>query len=52
MLKRISVSIITLVFSFLIIGGCSSSNNGGGGGGCPETNLSISVCDPSGGPFS
>jgi len=52
MLKRISVSIITLVFSFLIIGGCSSSNNGGGGGGCPETNLSISVCDPSAGPFS
>ena len=52
MLKRISVSIITLVFSLLIIGGCSSSNNGGGGGGCPETNLSISVCDPSAGPFS
>jgi len=52
MLKRISVSIITLVFSFLIIGGCSGNNNGGGGGGCPETNLSISVCDPSAGPFS
>ena len=51
MFKGISFSILTLVISFLIIGGCSSSNNGGGGG-CPETNLSISVCDPSAGPFS
>jgi hypothetical protein len=52
MLKRISVSVLAVVFSFLVIGGCSSNNNGGGGGGCPETNLSISVCDPSAGPFS
>lgn len=53
MFKRISVSIIVVVISFLIIGGCSSSNNGGGGGGsCPETNLSIIVCNPSAGPFS
>ncbi|GJM15570.1 MAG: hypothetical protein DHS20C13_08970 [Thermodesulfobacteriota bacterium] len=51
MLKRIGVSIITLAISFLIIGGCSSSNNGGGGS-CPDTNLSIAVCDPSAGPFS
>ncbi|MEX1000246.1 MAG: hypothetical protein WD000_09885 [Thermodesulfobacteriota bacterium] len=50
MLKRIGVSIISLAISFLVIGGCSNSNNGGGG--CPETNLSISVCDPSAGPFS
>jgi len=50
MLKRIGVSIISLAISFLVIGGCSSNNNGGGG--CPETNLSISVCDPSAGPFS
>ncbi len=50
MLKRIGVSIISLAISFLVIGGCSSSNKGGGG--CPETNLSISVCDPSAGPFS
>ena len=53
MFKRISVSILTLAISFLIIGGCSSSNNGSNGGGsCPETNLSIAVCDPSAGPFS
>lgn len=53
MYKKIGVSIITLAISFLIIGGCSSSNNGGSSGGsCPETNLSIAVCDPSAGPFS
>lgn len=50
MLKRIGVSIISLAISFLIIGGCSNSNNGGGS--CPDTNLSIAVCDPSAGPFS
>ncbi len=49
MLKGIGVSIISLAMSFLIIGGCSSS---GGGGSCPDTNLSIAVCDPSAGPFS
>jgi len=51
MFKRVSVSVLAVAISFLIIGGCSSSNNGGGGG-CPETNLSIAVCDPSAGPFS
>ena len=50
MLKKVSVSVLTLVFSFLIIGGCSSS--GGGGGSCPDTNTSIEVCDPDTGTFS
>jgi len=49
MLKKVSVSVLTLALSFLIIGGCSSS---GGGGSCPDTNIDISVCDPSAGPFS
>jgi hypothetical protein len=49
MLKKVSVSVVTLVLSFLIIGGCSS----GGGESCPETNTSIQPCDPeTGGPFS
>ena len=43
-----------LVVFFLL--GCGDSGGGGGGGGeedvCPETNLDIAVCDPSGGPFS
>ncbi len=52
MLKKVSVSVVTLVLSFLIIGGCSSSG-GGGGESCPETNTSIQPCDPeTGGPFS
>ncbi len=49
MLKKVSVSVLTLALSFLIIGGCSSS---GGGGSCPETNISITVCDPDTGTFS
>ena len=53
MLKKVSVSVVTLVLSFLIIGGCSSSGGGGGGGSCPEVNTSIQPCDPeTGGPFS
>ena len=55
MLKKVSVSVVTLVLSFLIIGGCSSSGGGGSGGGgsCPEVNTSIQPCDPeTGGPFS
>jgi len=50
MLKRVSVSVLTVALSFLIIGGCS--NSGSGGGGCPETNTSIQVCDPETGIFS
>ena len=50
MLKRVSVSVLTVALSFLIIGGCS--NSGSGDGGCPETNTSIQVCDPETGIFS
>lgn len=47
--------------SFLLIGGCDGSDtndsdamDGGGemASSCPDTNLDISVCDPSAGPFS
>jgi len=51
MLNKLGISVLAIALTFFIIGGCSSSNNGGGGS-CPETNLSIEVCDPSAGPFS
>jgi len=45
----------SLLVVFLLLG-CGNSGGGGGGGGeedvCPETNLDIAVCDPTGGPFS
>ncbi len=51
MKNRLSLLVLTLVLSFMIIGGCSSS--GGGDGSCPEINTSIQACDPvTGGPFS
>jgi len=59
--------LILLVIPFLTVGGCDSTSNNGsngsssgntGGNGtnvalaCPETNLSLTVCDPENGPFS
>ncbi|MBI4228264.1 MAG: hypothetical protein HY693_00945 [Deltaproteobacteria bacterium] len=54
MYKRYNKLLLLLIIGFLpffIIGGCDD-DNGGGGGACPETNVSIAVCDPDAGPFS
>lgn len=56
-MKR-GIHLFALSFSlfFVILGvGCDDNNGGGNGGNgvCPETNLSIEVCDPeTGGPFT
>jgi len=48
----ISLTALLVTISILSIGGCSSSGGGGNNGGCPETNTSITVCDPDTGVFS
>lgn len=52
MKRIIGLTGLLLAVSILSIGGCSSSGGGGNGGGCPETNTSITVCDPDTGVFS
>ena len=59
MKRLISLAALLVTVSILSVGGCSnngSGGNGGGGGtargGCPETNTSITVCDPETGTFS
>ena len=59
--------LMLLVIPFLTVGGCDSTSNNGSNGSspgntdgngtnvalaCPETNLSLTVCDPENGPFS
>lgn len=52
MMQRIGLLIFTAALSFMVVGGCNGGGSGGGGV-CPETNVSIAVCDPdTGGPFS
>lgn len=54
-LKNVLEVLGSLLVVFLLFG-CGDGGGGGGGGGgedvCPETNLDIAVCDPTGGPFS
>ena len=52
MKRIIGLTALLVSISILSIGGCSSSGGGGNGGSCPETNTSISVCDPETGVFS
>jgi len=50
-IKIFAVLIVGLVVAFAV--GCDGSGGANGGGGaCPETNVSITVCDPDAGPFS
>jgi hypothetical protein len=52
-MKRIvSFTVLLMTISILSIGGCSSNGGGGNGEGCPDTNTSITVCDPETGTFS
>ena len=60
MKRLLKLTALLVTLSILSIGGCSSNNGGGGNGGsagenrggCPETNTSITVCDPDTGVFS
>jgi len=45
-------TVLILTISILSIGGCSSGGGGGNNEGCPDTNMSITVCDPEFGVFS
>src|SRR3972149_11044637 len=50
-IKIFAVLIVGLVVAFAV--GCDGSGGANGGGGaCPQTNVSIAVCDPEAGPFS
>ena len=50
-IKIFAVLIVGLVVAFAV--GCDGSGGANGGGGaCPQTNVSITVCDPDAGPFS
>jgi len=66
-LKYFSMLSMMLVIPFFTIGGCDGTSNNDSNGGssgnnggnqpivalaCPETNLSLTVCDPENGPFS
>lgn len=58
-IRSFSLIFALMLLPFMTIGGCENQNNNshdGGGAGelniCPETNLDISVCDPSAGPFT
>ena len=50
-IKIFAVLIVGLVVAFAV--GCDGSGGANGGGGaCPQTNVSIAVCDPDAGQFS
>ncbi len=51
--KLLSI-LMVVALPIFIIAGCDDNDGGGGGGGgvCPDTNVSIAVCDPDAGPFS